>query len=185
MSYVPYISNYKPFYIQRTEMQVSEDGEEIEVDVDASALDTSVQWGMVAKTNPYPAMPTPKTPYSNSFNDEDGDDEYLDVIKYQSFEFEVEFYVKTYASGTSSAASVLRQQVQAFFDHIKTGEFKVYDAHTGLGRRKVRYAGYKETDDGFKAVDDWARLIFSITFKVNDPMTAMTLANGVITKIGG
>lgn len=183
MAYIPHITDYKPFYIQRTQMQTSDEGEEIEVDVDATALDTSVQWGLVAKANPYPALPTPKTPYSNSFNDENGDDEYLDAVRYQSFEFEVEFYVKAFSTATSSAADVLRQQVQSFFNHIKTGEFKVYDAYTGLGRRKARYAGYKESDGGYVMRDDWARLIFTVTFKVNDPITAMTLSDGVIVKI--
>ena len=169
MPYLPSINNYKPFYIQ--------------TDSDASAIDTAERWGMVAKTNPYPAMPEPKEPYKNDFHDEDGDDEANAAMHYQSFTFSVEFYVKAYADGDTSAAAVLRSQMSAFFGHVRNGEFRVYDSYTGLGRRRVRYAGYEESDGGFRARDNWARLMFSVTFKVNDPVTAMTLTDGKIVEI--
>lgn len=171
MPFVPNIQDYKPFYIQ--------------TESDASAKDTAAEWGLVAKTNPYPAMPEPKEPYSNNFYDENGDDEYTAEIRYQSFTFQVEFFVKAFADGNTHAVEVLRKQQQAFFNHIKNGEFKVYDAYTGLGRQKVRYAGYEESDGGFKARGDWARLIFSVTFKVNDPITATRLVNGSIMAVEG
>ena len=164
MPYLPNIKNYKPFYIQ--------------CEGDTAAIDTATQWGLVAKTNPYPAMPEPKEVYSNSFYDEDGDDEYNAEMHYEGFTFDVGFFVKAYASSSQSAVSVLRSQMAAFFEHIKNGEFKVYDSYTGLGRQKVRYAGYSEEDGGFKARDDWARLVFTVTFKVNDPVTLVTLSNG-------
>ncbi len=169
MPYLPTITGYKPFYIQ--------------CDNDTAAQDTAAVWGLVAKTNPYPALPEPKDVYSNDFLDEDGDDEYNAEMHYGSFTFDVGFYIKAYASGTRPATDVLRSQMAAFFGHIRNGEFSVYDAYTGLGRRKVRYAGYEEADGGFKARDDWARLIFSVTFKVNDPVTAMTLTDGKIVEI--
>ena len=171
MPYLPNIPDYKPFYIQ--------------AESDAAAINTAAQWGLVAKTNPYPAMPEPKDPYKNDFHDENGDDEYTAQMRYKSFTFQVSFYVKAYDSTannvTTPAVDVLRSQMAAFFDHIKNGEFKVYDAYTGLGRQKVRYAGYEE--DSFKARKNWARLIFSVTFKVNDPITAMHLSSGSIVAI--
>ncbi len=167
MVYLPFISNYKPFYIQAAS--------------DTSAKDTRTEWGLVAKANPYPALPTPKDPYKNEWQDENGDDEYVASLHYDSFTFDVKFYVKAYAETGKSAAEVLRGQMSAFFSHIRDGEFKVYDSYTGLGRKKVRYAGYDEEE--FKARDDWARLIFTVTFKVNDPVTFMTLSDGVITEI--
>ena len=57
MAYIPNISNYKPFYIQTAS--------------DNSAIDT-LTWGMVAKSNPYLALPKPKTPYKNEWKDENG-----------------------------------------------------------------------------------------------------------------
>ena len=50
------IANYKPFYIQYGEL--------------TTAKDTKAEWGMVAKTNPYPLLPTPKDTYNNDWKDE-------------------------------------------------------------------------------------------------------------------
>lgn len=167
MVYLLNISNYKPFFIQ--------------TDTDDTAIDTMQEWGLVAKTNPYPALPSPKEPYNNEWKDEDGDDEYTARLSYESFTFDVQFYIKAYSEADKDAVTVLRRQLSSFFDHIKYGEFRVYDSYTGLGRRKVRYAGYKE--DEFKARDGWARLIFTVTFKVNDPVSFMRLLDNDITEI--
>ena len=71
--------------------------------------------------------------------------------------------------------------VETIQDTIKEGEFKVYDSATGLGRRKVRYAGF--TEERAAIMDkDFARCIFTITFKVNDPVTFMTYYNGSIVE---
>lgn len=168
MAYIPDIINYKPFYIQ--------------TDVEEGAIDTT-QWGLVAKSNPFPALPTPKEPYKNEWLDEDGDDEYNDVMHYESFEFDVTFYVKTIGE---DAESVLVSQTRQFFDKIRNGEFMIYDAYTGLGRRKVRYAGYSE--ESYKHMTetdsskDWARAIFNVTFKVNDPITRIKFQRGKLVE---
>ena len=67
MPYTPNIPDYKPFYIQ------CED--------DASAKNTATEWGLVAKTNPYPALPDPKEPYKNDFADEDGEEEAISTAE--------------------------------------------------------------------------------------------------------
>ena len=158
MAYVPDIIDYKPFYIQ--------------TDADGSAVDTT-EWGLVAKSTPFPILPTPKEVYYNEWLDEDGDDEYNAEMAYESFEFEVAFYVKTLGE---DAEKTLVDQVEDFFSKIRQGEFMVYDSYTGLGRRGVRYAGYSE--DSFKRTANWARAIFSVTFKVNDPITRIVLSDG-------
>lgn len=163
MAYIPDIVDYKPFYIQS--------------DADEAAIDTTA-WGMVAKANPFPALPTPKEPYRNEWLDEDGDDEYTAQMVYEAFEFDVQFYVKAFDSPAGSGEEIIRKQMDEFFAKIKAGEFSVFDAYTGLGRRKVRYAGFSE--DGFKRGRDWARAIFTITFKVNDPVTRMVMYDGKI-----
>jgi hypothetical protein len=166
MVYIPDIVNYQPFYIQ--------------TDADNSAIDTT-EWGLVAKTNPFPALPTPKEPYKNEWFDENGDDEYNEMMFYESFEFDVQFYVKTIGE---NAEARLLSQIDSFFDKIKRGEFKIYDSHTGVGRQKVRYAGFNsdEYKRRYKASSDWARAIFTITFKVNDPLTRVTLRNGQLVE---
>lgn len=162
MVYIPDIIDYKPFYIQ--------------TGIDAEAIDTR-QWGLVAKSNPFPVLPNPKAPHKNEWHDEDGDEEYVEQMRYDSIEFEVMFYVKAFASEDSSAESVLRLQIEDFFAKIKSGEFSIYDSYTGIGRQKVRYAGFSE--ESFKrsllSNNDWARAVFSIKFKVNDPITRIVL----------
>lgn len=168
MAYIPDIINYKPFYIQ--------------TDAEEGAINTT-QWGLVAKTNPFPALPTPKEPYKNEWLDEDGDDEYNAEMHYESFEFEVTFYVKTIGE---DAESVLVSQTRQFFEKIRNGEFMIFDAYTGLGRRKVRYAGYSEESyKHMKESDsskDWARAIFNVTFKVNDPITRIKFQRGKLVE---
>lgn len=163
MAYIPDIVDYKPFYIQ--------------TDADEVAIDTTF-WGLVAKANPFPALPSPKESYKNEWLDENGDDEYNAQMFYEAFEFDVQFYVKAYDSPAGSGEEIIRKQVDEFFAKIKEGEFSIFDAYTGLGRRKVRYSGFSE--DGFKRGRNWARAIFSITFKVNDPVTRMVMYNGKI-----
>ena len=160
MAYVPSIVNYKPFYIQTSS--------------DSTAIDTT-QWGLVARVNPYPALPDAKEPYKNDWLDEDGDDEYVADMHYEAMEFSVSFFVKTFATTTDSAVKVLRGQIDSFFSKIRNGGFKIYDAYTGLGRQDVRYVSYKE--DEFKQRKNWARLIFTVTFKANDPITRVILSN--------
>ena len=165
MAYIPDISSYKPFYIQ--------------TEGDSVARNTT-EWGLIAKTNPYPLLPTPKDPYKNEWFDENGDDEWVDKMYYESIEFSVSFYVKTYNSEDASAEEVMREQIDSFFTLIKDGEFNIYDSYNGIGRRKVRYAGYSE--ESFVKRSDWARSIFSIKFKVNDPVTRMILLNDSIVE---
>ena len=162
MAYTPDIIDYKPFYIQ--------------TDADDKAVDTTT-WGLIAKSTPFPVLPTPKETYRNEWLDEDGDDEYNAQMYYESFEFDVAFYVKALGS---DAERVLRGQIEGFFSRIRSGEFKVYDAYTGLGRQRVRYAGYSE--ESFKKTDKWARAIFTVTFKVNDPITRIALSNGKLVE---
>lgn len=165
----PTISGYKPFYIQKGD----------------NCYDTKLQWGFIAKSNPYPALPTPKDPFNNEWKDENGDDEYTTHLYYESFTFDVQFYIraKDTVSGsavTETASETIRAKLKAFFDVVKEGELKVFDSYTALGRQKARYAGYKE--EKFRARGDSAVCIFTITFKVNDPTTLMKY-NSVTGKI--
>lgn len=163
---IPDIVDYKPFYIQTAN--------------DSIARDT-IEWGLVAKVNPYPLLPNPKDPYKNEWKDADGDDEWCDKLRYQSIEFSVSFYIKAFDSPDGTAEEIIRDKVEGFFSLIKDGQFKVYDAYNGIGRKNVRYAGFSE--DSFVRRKNWARAIFQVNFKANDPITRMTLYNGAITEI--
>lgn len=171
MAYVPTISSYKRFLIQTT-------GDNV-------AWDTRT-YGLIAKSNPYPILPEAKDVYNNDWKDEDGDDEYNVQMVYKAFEFDVSFYVKTYGA---NAEATLRGQMRDFFDKIRRGEFKVYDEYTGLGFTGVRYKSFKEEEfkarkaKGSDRSKDWARCIFSVTFKVNDPTSRMAYSNNIIVSL--
>lgn len=158
MVYVPKIAKYKGLYIQAFG--------------DTTAHNTT-EWGLVAKTNPYPLLPTPKTPHKNEWKDVSGDEEWCDKMVYNSIEVTFSFYVKTFDSITETSEQILRKQVDSFFEKICNGEFMFYDSYTGIGRQRVRYAGYTEKE--FKRRGNWTRAIFDIKFKVNDPITRMEL----------
>lgn len=157
MAYVPYIKGYKPFYIQ------NQAGE---------CYDTAAQWGLVAKSNPYPMLPVPKAPYYVDWKDANGDDEYAESLYYESQEISVTFYVIAYSGDTSE--QTLRDQIWSFFKFVRRGYLSIYDSYTGYGRSYVRYAGYTEESDGFRRTDTFARAIFTVKFKVNEPTVEMT-----------
>lgn len=170
MVYIPDIIDFKPFYIQ--------------AETDSVAHSTT-EWGLVPRINPYPLLPTPKEPFKNEWLDENGDQEYTRQMYYESMEISVGFYVKAYDTEEHNAAEVLRMQIDDFFSYIRNGEFKIYDSYSGLGRQKVRYAGYSE--ESFKRRDNagkkWATARFTINFKINDPITRVTYDNGVLKAV--
>lgn len=163
MVYIPEIVDYKPFYIQTASQSVARD---------------TIEWGLIAKVNPYSLLPNPKEPFKNEWYDENGDDEWCEKMYYEAIEFSVSFYIKAYDSLEGTAEEIIRDKVEDFFSHIKEGQFKVYDAYNGIGRQNVRYAGYNE--ESFVRRKNWARAIFEVTFKANDPITRMVLYNGAI-----
>lgn len=165
MAYIPPMKGYKPFYIQAT--------------ADFNATDTTA-WGMVAQSNPFPALPDAKEPYKNNWLDSNGDDEYTSVMHYKPIEFSVKFYVKTFATENDSAVKILHDQLDSFFQKIKEGNFYTYDSYTGIGLRMVRYVGYKE--EQFRARGNYAMLIFEVQFKCNDPITRMTISDNKIVQ---
>lgn len=165
MVYIPDIVDYKPFYIQ--------------TEGDSVARSTT-DWGLVAKSNPYPLLPTPKDPYKNEWVDENGDDEWCEDMHYEATEISVSFYIKAFDSELETSEQVIHTQIEDFFAYIRKGQFKIYDTYTGIGRDKVRYAGYEE--DTFVSRGNWSKAIFEIKFKINDPITRYILKDGKIEK---
>ena len=165
MVYIPDIVDYKPFFIQK-------EGDEV-------ARNTT-QWGLVAKSNPYPLLPTPKEPYKNEWHDENGDDEWCDEMHYEAIEISVSFYIKAFNTEKETSEQVVHNLIEDFFSYIGKGTFKIYDSYTGIGRGNVRYAGYEEEE--FVSRDSWSRAFFTVRFKINDPVTRYIINNGSIEK---
>lgn len=167
MPYIPPISDYKPFYIQAA--------------TDVTAWDTTT-YGLIAQTQPFPDNCEVKDPYKNDWLDEHGDEEYVAVMRRKAFEFTVKFYIKAYpVTGASpmSAIAVLNGLRDGFRSKLIPGEFKVWDSWQEKGFQKVRFV--KDNVEDREITDDYAWMIFSVTFKVNDPATAMRYSGNSIT----
>ena len=173
MLYVPPIRDYKPFYIQSGSASV--------------ATDIKEAYKVVVKTHDYPSYRKPKEPYKNDWKDENGDDEYLAQMYYDAFTFKAECVM--FASGATARAD-LKAGVLAFQTAIH-GEFSTYDSWTGFGFRSVRLSQFQMPSNGdfdvFRVksgdtVTEYTRLIFTVEFKVNDPVTQMVLSGNAIVQ---
>lgn len=153
MVYIPEIINYEPFYIQ--------------TDADSTAVDLRERWGIIIKSNPNVVLPKAKEPYKHDWLDENGDDEYTQQMYYEAMEISVGIYL------SCDSIEELRQIKRDFFDKICRGEFKIYDSALKNGYRRVRYVS--------ESLDRkiWGKRyteISTITLKVNDPITKITLS---------
>lgn len=159
----PMVSTYKDFYIERG---------------NAGADGLYASLGIVTKTNPTPMMPNAKEPYKNQWKDENGDDEYNGDLNFEAFETEYSFFMKAESDNNGSAVEYINNTFSEALNWLARGQFKFYDAYTGLGFQEVRYVGYET--ESFVERNGTARIIFKIKVKVNDPHTLMTLSNGHI-----
>lgn len=168
--YLPTIRNYAPFYIQR--------------EADSSAIDIRTTYGVIIMVHEYPSKRKVKTPYKNDWKDRDGDDEWNNVLQYEAFDIKAKCVIFTQDPDSDAARSELRTAVWAFQESIRDGEFKIYDSWTKYGFQKVRLDEFQEIGDGdFDERFGRCRLIFTISFKVNDPITRMTLSDGSIVEV--
>lgn len=166
MPYVPSIRDYKPFYIQTAN--------------DANAWDTTT-YGLVAQAQPFPDDYEVKEPYKNDWFDENGDDEYVSSMRRKAFEYTIKFYIKAYPTtgqSAQSAITVLNGLVASFRGKIIPGEFKIWDSWQQKGFAKVRFV--KDAVENREITDEYAWMIISFTFKVNDPSTPVSFANNAI-----
>lgn len=166
MPYVPNIRNYKPFYIETAS--------------DSGAWDTR-EYGLIAQTQPYPDNIEMKEPYKNDWLDEHGDDEYVADMYYKSFEFTVKFFIKYIRAVSETPINVINGLKKQFRDKIKNGYFKVYDSWQDVGYRNVRFVS--DNVEQRYVSDDSAWMIFSVTFKVDDPATKVAFTGGEIIVI--
>ena len=121
-------------------------------------------------------LPDPKEPYRNDWHDEDGDDEYNAQMFYEAYEITADFLM------TADSPEEMVLSLRTFFDYIRNGEFKIFDTYTGIGRQKVRYAGYSESAYKWRE----GRICyaqFSLRFKVNDPVTFIHNNSGVLEEV--
>ena len=179
MLYVPPISDYKPFYIQFAS---------------GAAKDILTDYKVVIKNHEYPLNYKAKEPYKNQWKDAHGDEEFIGSNGLYLEAFTIKFECAMFASGASldSAIEDLKTGVRTFQNALAGGMFKTYDSWTGYGFQEVRLSEFPTPQqDAYKAWDETvpsstpsknhkARVIFTVTLKINDPKTLMKLSNGSI-----
>lgn len=142
-------------------------------DDDALVVDTFDNWGIVCKDFPFKLHGEAKELPVTDWKDEDGDDEYIpNELKIASYEMDVEFVYK----GDMNTANT---KIKGFLDYLTgrggTGaELMVYDTYTKIGRQKVRFVSV-DPDVFYRQEEGGDVIVFVVTFKVNDPVTDITL----------
>lgn len=171
MAYYPNIPGYAPFYIQTA--------------TDANAVDIMTAFGVVVKNHDIPYQRKTKEPYKNDWHDEHGDDEYVgDTIFMEAFTFTEKCVMITKEADSDEARQVLADQIAAFQDYLSHGEFKIFDDYTKRGFQHVRLNEFPApAQSDYDVFRGKARIIFDVSFKVNDPVTKMGLRDGKITAI--
>ena len=167
--YIPPISDYAPFYIQR--------------DIDSSAVNIQTVYGVTVMVHEYPSKRKVKQPYKKDWKDQHGDDEYTAQLFYEAFTLNLKCVIFTMESDSDTARAELKAQVRNFQNAIAQGEFKIYDDWTKYGFQKVRVDEFREIGQGdFASWNGRCRLIFNLVLKVNDPITNMVLSSGKIVE---
>ncbi len=129
-----------------------------------------VTWGIYVKHFPFNALfPELKDLPSHTWADEHGDDEYVSESPYfKSQEIEVDF---VFIGNSGNAKSY----ISSFITFLANGGTnKIYDTYTGIGKQKVRYVSFN--NEMYRTrTNDKDIVEFSVKFKLNDPVTNITL----------
>jgi hypothetical protein len=137
----------------------------------APIIDSQDQWGIVCKGFPFKIFGKAKDLPSQKWPDEHGVEEYVPKTLFlDSYDMEVEFAYK----GSMFSANLA---IISFLNYL-TGldgtnfgaELLVYDTYTQIGRRKVRFLS---TSNDLIVRNEWDGdlFTFTVTFRVNDPVT--------------
>lgn len=135
------------------------------------AVRNSSEWGCYVMQSPYiPCASKPKNITSQSWYDENGDDEFIpSVLYYEPIEATIEFVYK----GTVAQA---KTQIIAFISYLQGGEFKFYDEFYQKGYGATRVLNFSDANFVYDGVsEDTGVATFTVEFKINDPVTDIVL----------
>ena len=127
----------------------------------------------------FPFIPVPikqKNVFSQSWYDENGDDEYLPATPtYEPIIITIPFVYK----GLLNTAIT---NIQSFIAELQGVEFKMYDTYSKVGRQKCRLVSYDDSKStmvrqGYAESDATQKVLaaFALEIKINDPVTNITL----------
>ena len=140
----------------------------------AGVKESLADFGIWCKDFPFKLYGEVKDLASTDWADEDGTDEFIPAeLKLKAYDVDVEF-------GYKGAMDTANEKIRNFLDYLtgrgETGAtLKVYDSYTRIGRQNVRVL--KVSDDLFvRNTSEGDILTFNVTFRVNDPVTDITLS---------
>lgn len=141
---------------------------------EGAVIDTQTQWGIVCKEFPFLLYGESKELPKRDWMDEDGEDVFFpSKLAMQAYDLDVEFAYK----GVMDSANV---KIRGFLDYL-TGRdgagsnLSVYDTYTKVGRQGVYVKGVKQ-DVFVRNTSEGDVVVFTVTFRVSDPMTEIVLA---------
>ena len=140
----------------------------------ATVKDTVTNFDIYCMEIPFVIMNEAKDLASNDWFDEHGNDEYIpSALKMKAYEMDVKFACK-------GAWKTCNAKINAFVRYL-TGadgsgaEMKMYSTYTQIGRQGIRFVSLN--DDAELVRDkNGDILMFTVTFRVNDPVTDITLS---------
>lgn len=140
-----------------------------------NVIDTNVQWGIVCKEFPFVLYGESKELSKRDWYDEDGEDTFFpERLAMQAYDLEVEFAYK----GEMDSANLA---IRSFLDYL-TGRdqaggtsLMVYDTYTKIGRQGIYFKDIKP-DVFVRNSSEGDVVTFSVTFRVTDPLTDITLS---------
>lgn len=136
----------------------------------ASVVETIERFGLYCVEIPFKPVSDVKEITSRKWYDEDGLDEYIptDGLKLSDYDIDIKFGYKGDKFGANTA-------VNSLVSYLLEGYVSLYDTYTRIGRQHVRFA--KLNDNAELVRDgDGDILIFSVTMRVCDPKTNITLS---------
>lgn len=141
-----------------------------------SVVDTLVTYRVACSEFPFMRLPESKEPASRDWYDENGEDVYIanNGLKFKAYDLEAEFI---YVGSVSQIKTDLALFINFIYGRNEGGSprLKIYDEYTQTGRRDV-YVKSVSNDLYWNSDSDADKIAtFKVTFRVNDPVTDVTL----------
>lgn len=126
-------------------------------------FDTKESYGLWVKHTPFTVMPKTKVLISQTWNDENGDDVFLSDAgaKCEAYDWPVDF---VYLENDGLA----HKRITEFINRIHGKWLRIKDSYSKMTRDGV-YVSEVNMEPRFKRRGDKDLVIFSVTFRVNNP----------------
>ena len=140
------------------------------------AVDTYAKWKVVCQECPFKHLPETKELPKRDWNDENGDDVYIpsDGLKFKAYDMEVKFL---YVGKESDMPSDITGFIVFICGKNANGSplLAIYDEYTKNGRQNVIVESVDNELYFYNDISADAIAEFKVKFRVNDPVTDITL----------